>query len=63
MDALSFSKTKEVLILKVKMLVQTQYKNQLLRLGKTYQVPDQTAKRWHQSKIAIMINEDGEKQV
>ncbi|WP_440895553.1 hypothetical protein ACS127_13465 [Amphibacillus sp. Q70] len=50
------AETKEVLILQVKMLVQTQYKSRLLRRGKTYEVPDETAKRWNQAKIAIILS-------
>ncbi|WP_169793080.1 hypothetical protein [Amphibacillus sediminis] len=45
--------------MKVKMLVQTQYKNELLRLNKIYDIPEDTALRWHQSKIAeIVTNEN-----
>ncbi|WP_181397492.1 MULTISPECIES: hypothetical protein [Gracilibacillus] len=42
---------------KVKMLVQTTYKNELLREGKVYDIPDDTAKRWIISKIAQKYEE------
>ncbi|WP_256444539.1 hypothetical protein [Terribacillus sp. DMT04] len=38
--------------MKVTMLVQTMYKSNLLREGGTYDIPEETAKRWIQSKIA-----------
>lgn len=38
--------------MKVIMLVQTMYKNQLLREGATYEIPEETAARWIRSKIA-----------
>ncbi|WP_017472104.1 hypothetical protein [Amphibacillus jilinensis] len=44
--------------MKVKMLIQTQYKNALLRADKIYVVPDSTAQRWHQSKIAVIVDEE-----
>ncbi|MGM0522975.1 MAG: hypothetical protein ACQER2_02870 [Bacillota bacterium] len=38
--------------MKVKMLVQSQYKSELLRLGKVYDINDDTAKRWVLSGLA-----------
>lgn len=44
---------------KVKMLVQTTYKHELLRAGKVYEINDETAERWAAGKIAeIMEGED-----
>lgn len=45
---------------KVKMLVQTKYNDQLLRAEKVYEVPDETAKRWDQSRLAVIVNEQQE---
>ncbi|CQR47566.1 hypothetical protein BN1058_01892 [Paraliobacillus sp. PM-2] len=45
---------------KVKMLVQTKYNDQLLRAEKIYEVPDETAKRWDQSRLAIIIDNEQE---
>lgn len=39
-------------VLKIKMLVQTQYKSELLRQGKIYDINEETAKRWLLSKLA-----------
>ena len=39
-------------MLKVKMNVQTAYHGHLLRAGKTYEVDEETAQRWIDSKIA-----------
>ncbi|SEN47119.1 hypothetical protein SAMN04488134_101162 [Amphibacillus marinus] len=39
----------------VKMLVQTQYKNELLRENKTYDIPDETALRWDISGLAVIV--------
>lgn len=38
--------------MKVKMLVQTMYRGELLRAGKVYEVNEDTAKKWIISKIA-----------
>ena len=38
--------------IKVKMNVQTMYKGELLRAGKEYEVPTETAERWITSKLA-----------
>lgn len=38
--------------MKVKMLVQSQYKSELLREGKVYEINDDTAKRWVLSGLA-----------
>lgn len=35
------------------MLVQSQYKSELLREGKVYDVKEETAKRWIESKLAV----------
>ncbi|MFP7477463.1 hypothetical protein [Terribacillus saccharophilus] len=43
--------------MKVIMLVQTMYKNQLLREGGTYEIPEETAARWIRSKIAKAAEE------
>lgn len=43
---------KGVAMMRVIMLVQTMYKNQLLREGGTYEIPEETAARWIRSKIA-----------
>ncbi|WP_194287276.1 hypothetical protein [Gracilibacillus oryzae] len=43
---------------KVKMLVQSTYNGQLLREGRVYEVPAETAERWQVSKIAEIIQED-----
>lgn len=41
------------------MLVQTTYNGQLLRQGKEYEIPEETAKRWDSSNIAeIVKNKD-----
>lgn len=45
-----------VVMVKVKMLIQTQYKNELFRADKVYEVNRDTAERWHQSKIAIIVD-------
>ena len=45
-------------MLKVKMRVQTSYNGELLRAGKVYEVPEDTAKRWHQSRLAIIVEEE-----
>ncbi|MFB1049431.1 hypothetical protein [Paraliobacillus sp. JSM ZJ581] len=45
---------------KVKMLVQTKYNDQLLRADKEYEVPDETAKRWDQSRLAVIVDEKQE---
>lgn len=47
-------------MVKVKMLIQTQYKNELLRADKVYEVNNDTAERWHQSKIAIIVDESND---
>lgn len=39
-------------MMKVKMLVQSQYKSKLLREGKVYEINDETAERWILSKLA-----------
>lgn len=41
--------------MQVKMLVQTQYKDKLLREGKTYDVPEATAIRWDLSRMAEIL--------
>ncbi len=43
---------------KVKMLVQTKYNDQLLRANKEYEIPDETAKRWDQSRLAVIVNKE-----
>lgn len=50
----------EVYEMKVKMLVQSQYKSQLLRLGKVYEINDDTAKRWVLSGLAEKAPEANE---
>lgn len=40
------------LMQKVKMNVQTAYHGSLLRVGKVYEVDEETAQRWIESKIA-----------
>ncbi|MCZ0701983.1 hypothetical protein J2T56_000239 [Natronobacillus azotifigens] len=45
-------------MIKVKMHIQTQYKDQLLRADKIYLVPTETAERWQQSKIAEIVSEE-----
>ncbi|MFC4404437.1 hypothetical protein [Gracilibacillus xinjiangensis] len=47
-------------MIKVKMLVQSTYNGQLLREGKIYEVPEETAERWQVSKIAEIIQEEEE---
>ncbi|MGY0692099.1 hypothetical protein ACW2QC_04805 [Virgibacillus sp. FSP13] len=42
-------------MVKVKMNVQTAYHGDLLRAGKTYEIDEETAKRWVSSKIAEMV--------
>ncbi|WP_407269876.1 hypothetical protein [Radiobacillus sp. PE A8.2] len=42
-------------MVKVKMNVQTAYNNELLREGKIYEVNEDTAKRWHASGIATIV--------
>lgn len=37
---------------KVKMLVQTMYRGELLRAGKVYEVSEETAKKWIISNLA-----------
>ncbi len=41
--------------MKVKMNVQTMYKAELLRAGKTYEVGKDTAERWIQSGLAEAV--------
>jgi len=43
---------------KVKMNVQTAYHGDLFRAGKVYEVDEETAKRWIESKIAVKDNSD-----
>ena len=50
----------EVYEMKVKMLVQSQYKSELLRLGKVYEINDTTAKRWVLSGLAEKALETAE---
>ncbi|RCW63740.1 hypothetical protein [Saliterribacillus persicus] len=45
-------------MVKVKMLVQSTYNKEILRKGKEYDIPLETAKRWEVSKIAIIIEEE-----
>lgn len=45
---------------KVRMLVQTKYNDHLLRAGKEYEVQEETAKRWDQSRLAIIIDDQKE---
>ncbi|GEM01300.1 hypothetical protein SAMN05421839_10912 [Halolactibacillus halophilus] len=46
--------------MKVKMLVQSQYKSELLRLGKVYEINDKTANRWVLSGLAEKAPETDE---
>lgn len=50
----------EVYEMKVKMLVQSQYKSELLRLGKVYEINDKTANRWVLSGLAEKAPETDE---
>lgn len=45
-------------MVKVKMLVQTTYNNEILREGKIYQIAHATAQRWHASNIAVILEAD-----
>ncbi|WP_170287585.1 hypothetical protein [Aquibacillus halophilus] len=47
-------------MLKVKMIVQTNYNGQLLREGKEYLIPKETAERWHVSNIAKLLVEESD---
>jgi hypothetical protein len=47
-------------MLKVKMLVQSTYNNEILREGKEYDVPEETAYRWNTSGIAKIITDQKE---
>lgn len=42
--------------MKVKMLVQTMFRGDLLRAGKVYDIPEETAKKWLISKIAEEVD-------
>lgn len=42
-------------MVKVRMLVQTRYNEQLLRVNKEYDIPKETAIRWDQSKLAEIV--------
>lgn len=44
-------------MVKVKMNVQTMYRGELLRAGKTYTVSEETAERWIISKLAEKVEE------
>lgn len=44
--------------MKVKMNVQSMYKGELLRAGKTYEVNEETAERWVISGLAEQITEE-----
>lgn len=44
--------------MKVKMNVQSMYKGELLRAGKTYEVNEETAERWIISGLAEKTTED-----
>lgn len=43
--------------MKVKMLVQTMYRGELLRAGKVYEVSEETANKWIVSKIAEKVED------
>jgi hypothetical protein len=43
--------------IKVKMNVQTSYRGQLLRAGKSYEVEEETAARWIAAKLAEKLEE------
>ncbi|SHN18297.1 hypothetical protein [Gracilibacillus kekensis] len=45
---------------KVKMLVQSTYNKELLRVGKIYEVNEETAKRWQVSRIAEIVSQNKE---
>lgn len=45
-------------MIKVKMNVQTMYKGELLRAGKTYDINKQTAEKWIISNIATEIKDE-----
>lgn len=45
-------------MMKVKMNVQTMYRGELLRAGKTYEISKETAERWIVSKIATTVSKD-----
>jgi len=42
---------------KVKMLVQTMYRGELLRAGKVYEVSEETAEKWIISNLAVSAEE------
>ena len=44
-------------MIKVKMNVQTMYRGELLRAGKTYEINEETAERWIVSKIAKKVED------
>ncbi|WP_371069170.1 hypothetical protein [Sediminibacillus sp. JSM 1682029] len=44
----------------VKMKVQTAFHGELFRAGKTYEVDENTAKRWESSNIAEIIRQEQE---
>lgn len=53
------SESKEVSIaMKIKMLVQTMYRGELLRAGKVYEINEETAQKWLVSKMAEEVNEE-----
>lgn len=45
-------------MMKVKVLVQTMYRGELLRAGKVYEVSEETAERWILSQLAEEVNND-----
>lgn len=44
--------------MKIKMLVQTMYRGELLRAGKVYDINEETAQKWLISKMAEKVDED-----
>ncbi|ENH97273.1 hypothetical protein J416_04623 [Gracilibacillus halophilus YIM-C55.5] len=47
--------------MKIKMLVQSTYQDQLLRAGKIYEINDETANRWVVSGIAERVDDTTQK--
>lgn len=45
-------------MIKVRMNVQTAYHGNLLRAGKEYEIDEDTAERWIDSKIAAAVDEE-----
>lgn len=46
--------------MKIKMLVQTMFRGELLRAGKVYDINQETAQKWLISKIAEEVDEEEE---